>query len=78
MQRIKYSIFINRLKIVKFINITDHYILKKSSEISKYLSELAGLLVTGLKIYTSSKARYMRYIKPTLNGVNRSNTLHTK
>ena len=43
-----------------------------------YLSELAGLLVTGLKTYNSSKTRYIRYTRPTLNAVNRSNTLHTK
>ena len=46
--------------------------------VKAYLSELAGLLVTGLKMYTSSKIRYMRYTRPTLNEVKRSNSLHTK
>lgn len=50
----------------------------KGSQDSLYLSELAGLLVTGLKMYSSSKTRYIRYTRPILNGVNRSNTLHTK
>ena len=42
------------------------------------LSELAGRLVTGLKRQTLRKQRYKRYSKPTLNGVNWSNTLQRK
>ena len=53
-------------------------IFRKVLQDSLYLSELAGLLVTGLKMYSSSKTRYIRYTRPILNGVNRSNTLHTK
>lgn len=43
-----------------------------------HLSELAGRLVTGLKIDTRSKQQYNRYTRPTLNGVNKSKVLHTK
>ena len=46
--------------------------------LNTYLSEFAGLLVTGLKTYTSSNARYIRYTRPTLNAVNTSNNLQTK
>ena len=58
---------------VLFLQATIYYKIVKA-----YLSELAGLLVTGLKMYTSSKIRYMRYTRPTLNEVKRSNSLHTK
>jgi hypothetical protein len=43
-----------------------------------YLSELAGRLVLGLCILIFWKDLYMRYTNPTLNGVNRSKSLHTK
>ena len=45
---------------------------------STHLSEFAGRLVTGLKMQTLSKMRRIRYTRPTLNGVNISNSLHTK
>jgi hypothetical protein len=43
-----------------------------------YLSELAGRLELGLWILIFWKDLYIRYTNPTLNGVNKSNSLHTK
>lgn len=43
-----------------------------------HLSELAGRLVTGLKIDTRSKQQYSKYTRPILNGVNRSKVLQRK
>jgi hypothetical protein len=43
-----------------------------------YLSELAGRLELGLWILILWKDLYIRYTNPTLNGVNKSNSLHMK
>lgn len=43
-----------------------------------HLSELAGLLVLGLKIHTFSNAIHIKYTRPTLKGVKRSKSLQTK
>lgn len=39
---------------------------------------MAGRLVTGLWIQIRSKHKYNKYMRPTLNGVNISNSLQTK
>lgn len=60
------SLFPHSSRLIAFTFLTSH------------LSELAGRLVTGLKIDTRSKQQYNKYTRPILNGVNKSKVLQRK